>query len=212
MRDTAGSDYTARLKQRGGARWKRLLNVQAPYRWNLRRQQLGRTIDVGCGIGRNLVSLRQDSIGVDHNKTSVEMARAAGFAAMTVQEWRASGVGRSESFDGLLLAHVVEHMRFDEAVELVAEYLPALKPGGKVFFICPQERGYDSDETHVSWTTGEDLERLARECGLSPDKWRSFPGPRFLGRFFTYNEFTLLAHKPREATGRVHPGRVGRAD
>lgn len=196
MRDTAGSDYTARLKDRGGVRWKRLLNVQAPYRWNLRRQKLGRTIDVGCGIGRNLVSLSHDSIGVDHNKTSVEMARAAGFTAMTVDEWRESEVGQSESFDGLLVAHVVEHMQFSQAVELVTEYLPALKPGAKVFFICPQERGYGSDDTHISWTTGDDLERLAHACGLIPDQWRSFPGPRFLGRFFTYNEFALLAHKP----------------
>lgn len=196
MRDTAGSEYTARLKDRGGARWKRLLNVQAPYRWNLRRQNLGRTIDVGCGIGRNLVSLSHDSIGVDHNKTSVEMARAAGFTALTVDEWRESDIGQSASFDSLLVAHVVEHMQFNQAVELVAEYLPALKPGGKIFFICPQERGYESDETHVSWTTGNDLQRLAHACGLIPDKWRSFPGPRFLGRLFTYNEFTLLAHKP----------------
>jgi hypothetical protein len=76
------------------------------------------------------------------------------------------------------------------------DYLPFLRPGGKVLFICPQERGFASDATHITWTTGEDLEDLSRELGLRPDRWRSFPLPRFAGRRFTYNEFNLVAHKP----------------
>ena len=49
---TEGADYTERLQRIGGARWKRMLGSQAPYRWNIRRLNLGRTLDVGCGIGR----------------------------------------------------------------------------------------------------------------------------------------------------------------
>ena len=78
----------------------------------------------------------------------------------------------------------------------MVDYLPALRSGGKVFMICPQERGYTSDETHVRWTTGDDLEDLARAVGLQPKPWRSFPFPRATGRFFTYNEFNVLAIKP----------------
>ena len=50
-------------------RWKRILDVQAPYRWNLRRL-LGtrRTLDVGCGIGRNLVNLPVGSVGVSRHE------------------------------------------------------------------------------------------------------------------------------------------------
>ena len=51
------ASYADRLRRKEDARWKQVLDVQAPYRWNLRRQELGRTLDVGCGIGRNLVSL-----------------------------------------------------------------------------------------------------------------------------------------------------------
>lgn len=196
MDDTSGPDYTARLRDKSSRRWKQVLDVQAPYRWNLRRQNLGRTVDIGCGIGRNLHALPPGSVGVDHNVTSVAMAREAGLDAMTVEEWRASDLSRSGAFDALLLAHVIEHMPYDEAVGLVADYLPALRPGGKVFFICPQEKGYASDATHVSWTTGADLARLARAVGLRPEAPHSFPFPRILGRVFTYNEFTLLAHRP----------------
>ena len=75
-------------------------------------------------------------------------------------------------------------------------YLPFLKSGGKVFMVCPQERGYASDPTHVQWTTGEDLAALARRVGLVPNRPGSFPFSRRLGKAFVYNEFTLLAIKP----------------
>ena len=76
MDDTSSSEYADRLRRKEYARWKQVLDVQAPYRWNLKRQKLGRTLDVGCGIGRNLVSLSDDSVGVDHNEDSVAEARA----------------------------------------------------------------------------------------------------------------------------------------
>ena len=52
-----------------------------PYRWNLRRLRLGRVLDVGCGIGRNLQHLDADAVGVDHNQDSVTIARQRGLTA-----------------------------------------------------------------------------------------------------------------------------------
>lgn len=196
MRDTRGEDYAKRLQTKEGARWKRVLNVQAPYQWNVRRQELGRTLDVGCGIGRNLASLAPGSVGVDHNAASIAIARSRGLDALTTQEWEESELNAPESFDGMLLAHVIEHMDPASGEKVVRSYLPSLKPGGKVFFICPQERGYASDPTHVRWTTGEDLEGLARSLGLTPRPWRSFPFPRAAGKVFSYNEFNVFATKP----------------
>jgi SAM-dependent methyltransferase len=193
--DTRDDAYAARLVNRQGVWWKRLLRVQAVYQWNLRRHHLGRTLDVGCGLGRNLVSLEPGSVGVDHNATAVAHARAAGLPAATVEEFLAGPEARPGSFDSLLLAHVVEHMTGVQARELLASYLPFLRPGGRVLFICPQEKGYASDETHVTWTDGVALEQLARDCGLRPERWRSFPFPRVAGRYFTYNEFVVSAQK-----------------
>jgi SAM-dependent methyltransferase len=193
---TESQEYAARLVTLESVWWKRLLPVQAPYRWNLRRQRLGRTLDVGCGVGRNLGSLDSGSVGVDHNEASVRVARSRGHRAYTVEEFLAGEHARPGSFDGILLAHVVEHLSPEAARGLLRSYLPFLRPGGRVMFVCPQERGYASDPTHETFTTGEDLVRLAQEVGLRADGWRSFPLPRTAGRAFLYNEFTVLATKP----------------
>lgn len=193
---TESRDYADRLVSLESVWWKRLLPVQAPYRWNLRRQHLGRTLDVGCGVGRNLTSLEPGSVGVDHNETSVRIARERGLPAYTVEEFLTGEHARAESFDGILLAHVVEHMSVAEAGDLLGSYLPFLRPGGRVFFVCPQERGYASDATHETFTTGEDLVALACAAGLEATSWRSFPLPRRAGTIFVHNEFNVLARKP----------------
>ncbi len=196
MSDTQDESYARRLHVKQDARWKQILNVQAPYRWNLRRQNLGRTLDVGCGIGRNLATLDPGSIGVDHNDASIADARSRGFTALTLEEWGASDLRVDESFDSLLFAHIVEHLDEPTGTSVVASYLPYLEPGGKVFFICPQERGYASDATHVRFTDGDALRDLAKTVGLVPDRLFSFPFPRAAGKVFLYNEFCLLARKP----------------
>lgn len=193
---TQSREYANRLIRLESVWWKRLLPVQAPYQWNLRRQSLGRTLDIGCGVGRNLHSLAADSVGVDHNATSVSVARSRGFTAYTVEEFLASADAVPERFDGLLIAHVVEHMSEEASRDLLGSYLRYLKPGGRLFLVCPQEKGYASDPTHETFTSGESLERLATWCDLEPTPWRSFPLPRTAGRWFRHNEFTVLATKP----------------
>lgn len=193
---TESEDYANRLVRLEGSWWKRLLPVQAPYRWNLRRYHLGRTLDVGCGVGRNLATLDRGSVGVDHNATSVRVACERGHTALTVEEFEASDLARPGGFDALLLAHVIEHLSPVAGRELMTAYLPYLRPGGRVLLICPQERGYASDPTHETFTTGEDLVTLARDVGLVAERWRSFPLPRRAGTAFVYNEFNVLATKP----------------
>ncbi len=194
--DTTGDDYTRRLEDRSSVWWKRLLNVQAPYQWNLRRQHLGRTLDIGCGIGRNLPSLPPGSLGVDHNATSIAVARARGLHAMTVEEFLSSDQALPGSFDGIFVAHVIEHMDEESAVGMLHGYLPYLRPGGRVFLVCPQEKGYSTDSTHVRFVDGDALMDLCRRVGLEPEPWFSFPFARRAGRVFAYNEFCVRATKP----------------
>ncbi|PWC03817.1 class I SAM-dependent methyltransferase [Agromyces badenianii] len=193
---TAGRGYSDRLRSLEGARWRRLLNVQAPYRWHIRRLRLGRVLDVGCGLGRNLAHLDGNGVGVDHNAASVAIARNRGLVAYTTEGFLTSGQAVPKSFDALLFAHVMEHMDRASDLRLVEEFLPFLRSGGRVCFITPQERGYRSDSTHVQFVDFDGLREIAAATGLHELARYSFPFPRVAGSAFTYNEFVLLALKP----------------
>jgi SAM-dependent methyltransferase len=205
--DTRGDAYTDRLSERGGIWWKRLLDVQAPYRWNLRRLQLGFTLDIGCGIGRNLLHLSGNGVGVDHNPRSVDAARARGCTAYTAEAFRRSAHARPASFDALLLAHVVEHMRSPEAGALVGEYLEFLRPGGKVVLIAPQEAGFRSDPSHVEFMDFEKLHQILTGQQLSLLHSYSFPFPRAAGLVFAHNEFVVVGRKPHRGGAAHSPTR-----
>ena len=189
---TEGSEYAERLNRLEFARWKQLLDVQRPYRWNLQRLKLGRVLDVGCGIGRNLVAL-PGAVGVDHNAESIATAKERGLNAFTTEEWQNSSDQYAEEFDTLLLAHVLEHMSQPVAHELLLEYLPFLKPKSRVLFICPQEKGYVTDSTHVRFVDLSGMADHARAIGFTPLRGYSFPFPRSFGKVFPYNEFVLVA-------------------
>ena len=193
---TDSPDYTERLRRKQTLWWKRLLRVQAPYHWNLRRQGLGRTLDVGCGIGRNLGVLPPGSVGVDHNIESVALARSMGYDAYTVQEFMHGVLAVPGVFDGLLLAHVIEHLEREQALQVLRDYLPFVRPGGRVFLVCPQERGYASDPTHVWFAQDSDLRELVGTLGLELGRSFSFPFPRKAGKLFIYNEFCVTARIP----------------
>jgi SAM-dependent methyltransferase len=194
--DTASESYTTRLTTLGSPLWKRVLDVQAPYRWNLRRL-LGerRTLDVGCGVGRNLQNLPPGSVGVDHNASSVAICRERGLQAWTTAEFFDGEAARQEPFEGLLAAHLVEHLPREEAAGVLAPYVQLLAPGARVVLICPQERGYRSDATHLHFFDTDELGELCAEAGLAVEKSYSFPLPRRAGRFFTYNEFVAVARR-----------------
>lgn len=196
LESTTGTDYTERLRERSSARWKQVLNVQAPYQRHVRRLDLGRTIDVGCGIGRNLSALDEGSIGVDHNPSSIDEARDRGFEAYTDEEFFASTELTSRPWRSLLIAHVAEHLTPEDARSIFASYVALLPSGGRVAFITPQERGHRTGETHITFMDFPALRSLSDDLGLRFVRAYSFPLPRFTGTVFNYNEFVTLAVKP----------------
>jgi len=192
---TEDLDYTLRLQRRGSRWWKRALCAQAPYRWNIRRLVKGFVLDVGCGIGRNLLHLDGTGVGIDHNPHSVEIVRALGLQAFGPDEFDKSVFNVPDRFDAMLLAHVAEHMTPDEAAGLIRKYLPLVRKSGQVILICPQEAGYRSDPTHVTFMGFDKLRALAQTLGLAVKREYSFPFPRFCGWFFRHNEMILVAQK-----------------
>ena len=147
---TDGADYTHRLQRLGGARWKRVIDAQAPYRWNIRRLDLGRTLDVGCGIGRNLAHLDGNGVGVDHNASSILACRALGLEAYTIDDFLTSEHARPDAFDAMLAAHLVEHLPEPDAREVVGMYLPFVR------------RGAIADHDHKGATVGRSCAHFGR--------------------------------------------------
>ena len=194
MEDTRDPEYADRLSNLESKTWKRILNVQAPYRWNLSRLNLERTLDVGCGLGRNLANLK-NGVGVDHNKESVSIARSKGLNAYSTEEWESCADARPESFDTILLAHVLEHLSESDADSVIRSYLPYLKPKGKLVLICPQEKGFPTDPTHIRWVDADSLRATGNRLGFVEVRNYSFPFPRLAGKFFTYNEFVYLGKR-----------------
>lgn len=191
-RETQELSYTERLVAQESVWWKRFVDVQAPYRWNLRRLKPGFVLDIGCGLGRNLIHLQGHGVGVDHNPNSVMIARERGLQAFTPAEFIASPFGMPGRFDSLLMSHVIEHMTEASASGLLAEYLPFLRPQGLVILITPQERGYRSDPTHVQFMDFDVLRRVVSNAGIELVRTYSFPLPRLFGSLFRHNEFVFV--------------------
>lgn len=173
-----------------------MVDVQRPYRWNLRRLVEGRTLDVGCGIGRNLEHLGSAGVGVDHNLEAVARCTARGLVAYRPPDFHEKMRGRAAVFDTLLLAHVVEHMSSGDAERLLKEYVSYVRPAGLLLIICPQEAGFASDETHVEFFDVPELARLVETVDARMERSRSFPFPRPAGRLFRYNETVVTARLP----------------
>ncbi|HEY0451526.1 class I SAM-dependent methyltransferase [Actinophytocola sp.] len=196
LESTEGEEYTDRLKRISQPLWKRVLDVQRPYRWNIRRLFGDREVlEVGCGIGRCLSHLAPRGVGVDHNEHSIAECRRRGLTAFTVDEFGESEYAEPGRFGGMLAAHLVEHMPRAEAVKILSGYLDYLAPGARLVLICPQERGYASDSTHVEFADFDALTDVARQLGFARTKALSFPLPRLAGKHFTYNEFNLVADR-----------------
>lgn len=190
--------YTERLLATESG-WKARLGVQLPYRWHIRRRVTGRVLDIGCGVGRNLTHLGGTGVGIDTNSSSVWAARERGLVAYLPEEFAASPDALPSGYDTLLFAHVLEHMERQDASGLIAQYLPFLRPIGHVLIIVPQEVGFRSDPTHVEFVSAEAIRQMASANSLEVERVYSFPFPRWVGRFFRYNETVGLLRRPTTA-------------
>lgn len=197
MKSTASDEYTDRLLERSGKKWKMLLDVQRPYRWNIKRLNLGKTLDIGCGIGRLLEHLPEGSVGVDHNKASIAICKKKGLDAHIAKDFHALN-HKKGSFKSMILTHVLEHVTTDEGVAIIGEYAPYVRD--KVVVICPQEKGFASDDTHVNFLLHKDIEDILKECGFGDIKRSySFPFPRTFGKIFTYNETVVVGYRTKKS-------------
>jgi SAM-dependent methyltransferase len=140
----------------------------------LARALKGRVLDVGCGIGDMLKFLR-GSVGVDINPKLVDYCRSQGLEAHVMAADRLPF--ESESFDGVTLDNVLEHIA--EPEPLLKEIDRVLRPGGRFVVGVPGTLGYSLDPDHKRFYSEAGLHERVRRAGFvhvktlhSPFAWR----------------------------------------
>src|SRR5579859_5577867 len=116
-------------------------------------------LDVGCGRGVFLQMLRDSGInpvGVDIFPEAVRRSKEMGFDQVFCSDALSFLRQHQASFDGILCSHVIEHVPYDDAVELVRSAFDALTPGGRLVVVTPNPRDLSVigelfwlDPTHV---------------------------------------------------------------
>jgi SAM-dependent methyltransferase len=109
----------------------------------LSRRLVGRTLDLGCGIG-DMLAYRSNTIGVDINHRTVAFCRARGFEAHLMSPNDLPF--RQGEFDSVLMDNVLEHLADPDP--LLAEVHRVLAAKGRLLIGVPGSKGWGSDPDH----------------------------------------------------------------
>lgn len=178
---SGGADYygwiTAQPKYHAGRRWE----------WGVIRADLARraepltVLEVGCGDGKLMAFLAQTGgiamTGVDVSAPSVDKARAQGFdVRLAAFEHLDQVLSPGETFDAVLLSHVLEHVA--DPLGVMRQAAARLKPGGAVYAALPYSpmsrelAGWDIQNLpphHLTRWNQRSLSKLAGVLGLGLD-------------------------------------------
>jgi len=97
----------------------------------------GYVLDVGCGDGEYIENYKGQSFGIDANKNNIQYCQKKGLNVMTVD---ANSFIKTETFDTVLLSHVLEHLNYPPTV-LENAYI-STKIGGHILIIVPTYKGF----------------------------------------------------------------------
>lgn len=111
----------------------------------------GRLLDVGCGSGRFLLTMRRrgwDVMGVDFDPAAVRAASGRYGVEVhlgTLADLAVEGL----QFDAITASHVIEHVR--DPTALLAQCRRLLRPGGRVVLRTPNARSYGLTRYGAAW-------------------------------------------------------------
>ncbi len=110
-----------------------------------------RVLDIGCGRGEFLSSLKQKGItgvGVDLYEENIEILRGQGLDAKQADVFEYLAAEGPGSFDGIFCAQVIEHLPPAQVWALVKACAQALKTGGVIVFETPNPECLAIFSTH----------------------------------------------------------------
>ena len=100
-------------------------------------------IDLGCGDGdfvRMLMERGVQVTGVDSDAKALAAAQQAGLPVVQEDVFQYLKKVPAASVDGIFCAHLVEHVAYDQVIELVRLSFAALAPGGVLILATPDVR------------------------------------------------------------------------
>ncbi len=140
INNTQDSKYAEYLIKARNSGWKSLFDVQRPYRSYLKKLDLGTTLDIGCGVGRSLMTLPKKSVGIDHNKYMIDRLKSLGYNAFTTYEFDKFSSKYKNYFDSILIAHVIEHLTTSDTRDLIGKYTNLLKKWQNINYLSTNKR------------------------------------------------------------------------
>jgi SAM-dependent methyltransferase len=146
----------------------------------LTERLVGRTLDLGCGIGDMLV-YRKNTVGVDINPHTVAFCKARGAEAhLMISDTLPFNTAE---FNSVLMDNVLEHLV--EPVPLLAEVRRVLSAKGRLLIGVPGRRGWDSDPDHKTRYDEGQLVATGERLGFR--HLETFHTPWFQSNWLDYN-------------------------
>ena len=121
-----------------------------------------RLLDIGCWNEYLLEGIRQNGLytelyGVDIVSAGIEAASAKGFQARVVDLNREPLSFADESFDGITMLAVLEHV-FDP-YSVIREIHRVLRPGGELVIDVPNVSLFFKSRSHLAWPNSDHFAR-----------------------------------------------------
>jgi SAM-dependent methyltransferase len=117
----------------------------------LRAKERGSLLDVGCGNGTYLATMKElgwHTVGIETDEHAAEIARNRFGLDVRIGSL-ADAMFPADSFDAISLSHVIEHVY--DPVALLTECCRILRPGGKLIVLTPNTRSLGHRIFRAAW-------------------------------------------------------------
>jgi len=156
------------------------------------RQFNGYVLDIGCGPGMYLEQYSGPVLGIDAHPNNIRICRNKGIEAI---EADANRFIRENTFDTVLVSHILEHLDDPECV--IQNACRSVKPGGRIILIVPGWEGFQSglneEVGHKKFITEDFIDTNMKKNNSRKIKSTWFP-PILGGK---YKELRVLYEKIR---------------